>query len=295
MIEIIGAIFSLGYNIITIMFSIVVGLIAGFIAATKGRNGYLWGIVTMFYPWVIFIVLILPRKLPKFKSYLKDNPAFVGRNPVVASIMALSAVVAKSDGHVSREEITIIRKYIVQNFRITSFELNDYEAAFEYGKTHPKDYKEFIRIIKTYNNHYNSIISISYLLMAIVMHDDSYTTEEERLLKLILGELGLSEYEYQSIKRHFTVDSTGQGGYGQSYGAYGGQTEDLTSKYSKVLGVSEDAELGEIKKAYRKLAKEHHPDKLESQGMPEDYMAYANERISEINEAYEYLKKNKSA
>jgi len=51
--------------------------------------------------------------------------------------------------------------------------------------------------------------------------------------------------------------------------------------YYDVLGVSRDASLEEIKKAYRKLALEWHPDRNKS---PE-----AEERFKEINEAYEVL------
>ena len=70
--------------------------------------------------------------------------------------------------------------------------------------------------------------------------------------------------------------------------------EDLVKKYSEVLGVSPDASLSEIKKAYRKLVKEYHPDKLASGSVPEDYIAFANQKIRDINEAYEYLEKVKS-
>jgi len=56
--------------------------------------------------------------------------------------------------------------------------------------------------------------------------------------------------------------------------------------YYKVLGVSRDADEREIKRAYRKLTKEHHPDKAAQQGIaPEE----AQKKMSQINEAYEVL------
>ena len=60
--------------------------------------------------------------------------------------------------------------------------------------------------------------------------------------------------------------------------------------YYEVLGVGKDADAKEIKKAYRKLVKEYHPDKMAAESMPEDYAKFANQKIIEINEAYEYLK-----
>jgi len=52
--------------------------------------------------------------------------------------------------------------------------------------------------------------------------------------------------------------------------------------YYRVLGVSRDADEKEIKRAYRKLAVQYHPDKN-----PDDQAA--EDRFKEINEAYEVL------
>ena len=93
------------------------------------------------------------------------------------------------------------------------------------------------------------------------------------------------------------------GGFqGEYQRAYQGQNqgngfvnqEALVDKYSKILGVDKSADMTEIKKAYRKLAKEYHPDKMAQDGMPEEYTTFANQRISEINEAYEFMKKRVS-
>ncbi|VDN47511.1 conserved protein of unknown function [Petrocella atlantisensis] len=296
---IISGILSLGFSLMTLIFNLVLAIIVIMIMTAKGRNGMLWGIATFFFPWMIFIVLLIPRKIPKFKSYLKDEPAFAGLNPVVASIMGLAAIVAKSDGHVSTKEIQIIRQYIAMNFRITGSEFNAYEKAFNYGKDHPEAYVEFARVVRTYHNRRDVVLSISYLLVSLVMHDQKMTDSDEKLLVKILAELGLTEYEYMSIKRYFSQNARQQSYGYDSYNGYADRSRassvDLVSKYSKVLGVSEKADLMEIKKAYRKLAKEHHPDKMSSDGMPEDYKQYANQRIVEINEAYEYLKKVKTA
>lgn len=57
--------------------------------------------------------------------------------------------------------------------------------------------------------------------------------------------------------------------------------------YYKVLGVSRDADERDIKKAYRKLTKEHHPDKAQARGVPKED---AEKKMASINEAYETLK-----
>lgn len=317
--EILGNLFTFGMDIISFLFVSIIALTAGVTAWTKGRNGLLWGGITFFLPWMIFFIFFLPVKTPKFRSYLKDQPGFKGKNPVIASIMALSAVVAKADGHVSQGEVDLIRRYITANFRISTQELATYQEAFDYGKNHPDEYGEFVSIIKTYYSNRNFILSVSYLMMTIAMKDGSIGVGEERFLKQIIIELGLSEYEFISIKQFFTsgmsragfsggawnqngyraYGGSGSGAYGYGSNGYGSRGQNaysqvaMADEYAKILGVNKEDDLATIKKAYRKLAKEYHPDKMASQGMPDDYMKFANEKIAKINEAYDYFKKVK--
>ena len=51
----------------------------------------------------------------------------------------------------------------------------------------------------------------------------------------------------------------------------------------------------ELKKAYRKLISQHHPDKLVSKGLPEEMMKIATEKTREIKEAYEFIKEHRSS
>lgn len=56
--------------------------------------------------------------------------------------------------------------------------------------------------------------------------------------------------------------------------------------YYKVLGVSRDADDRTIKRAYRQLTKQHHPDKAAAQGVTKEA---AEKKMTSINEAYEVL------
>jgi DnaJ like chaperone protein len=62
----------------------------------------------------------------------------------------------------------------------------------------------------------------------------------------------------------------------------------------KLLGVSESDDMATVKKAYRKLVREYHPDIIKSQGKSEQYMQEATAKTQEINQAYEMIKKAKS-
>ena len=64
--------------------------------------------------------------------------------------------------------------------------------------------------------------------------------------------------------------------------------KDLLPFYA-MLGIAETATDAEVKKAYRKLATEYHPDKIMAQGLPEDFHQFAEDKFKQINEAYESI------
>lgn len=303
----IQGILGFGWSIITLIFTLIMVMIICGIAVYKRRSALLWGIAGFFFPWLVIVILLLPKKYPKLRSDLRNHPAFKDKNPVVASIMALAAMIAKTDGNITKEEVHKIRQWVSENFEITGETLDSYGDAFEYGKQHPEAYGVFAGFLRVYYRNYVVRHGIAYMLVSVAVKNGQISDEEDKMLRQILGEMGISEYDYIGFKNSFTHQNTyeqygysGYNGYGQ-YGGTGGSfgarpsQSDLVKKYSEVLGVAEDASMAEIKKAYRKLVKEYHPDKLASENMPEDYVEFANNKIIEINEAYEYLKNLKES
>jgi DnaJ like chaperone protein len=68
--------------------------------------------------------------------------------------------------------------------------------------------------------------------------------------------------------------------------------ENIEDAY-KVLGVNKEDDMSMIKKAYRRLVKQYHPDIIKSQGKDEAYMEEATAKTQEINQAYEMIKKER--
>ena len=67
------------------------------------------------------------------------------------------------------------------------------------------------------------------------------------------------------------------------------------SEAYQLLGVAPDASDAEVKKAYRRLTNQHHPDKLVAKGMPEEMVKLANEKTQEIRKAWERIRDHRTA
>ena len=57
-----------------------------------------------------------------------------------------------------------------------------------------------------------------------------------------------------------------------------------------MLGVKADTPMPEVRKAYRRLLSQHHPDRLVSKGLPEEMIRLANEKTAEIRRAWEAIR-----
>jgi DnaJ like chaperone protein len=111
------------------------------------------------------------------------------------------------------------------------------------------------------------------MLFTMALADDVLHPAEESILRAAPNLLGLHGDVFATVKRQFVSD--------------------LSHHYA-VLGLDNNAELPEVKKAYRKLVSEYHPDKVVSKGLPEDFIKFAEEKFREINEAYEAIQSSRN-
>ena len=303
LLDLMGTILGFGLNLFVGILKLAIVAIIALMAVYKGYNAWFFSLVAIITPWpmslfLIFIMSYLPKKFPRFPKPIRNHSAFEGKNPVIASIMALSAMIAKADGSVTKEEIHFIKDFIMSHFGIQSQEVNDYADCFDFGKRHPEEYLAFTEMIfGYYRTRRDYIMLLAYMFVGIAFQEGVDANAKEAQTRKIVLALGLSEYEYQAIRMAYLGQSQGyeQSYSGQGYGNSYMSPQDLTKKYCEILGVSEDASMSEIKRAYRKLVKEYHPDKMASESVPPEYIEFANKKIREINEAYEYLEKIKGA
>jgi DnaJ like chaperone protein len=118
------------------------------------------------------------------------------------------------------------------------------------------------------------------------------------VLERICDVLGIPEYELNQYEQFIRAQQRFRGGAqsgntGRGHTGGGGfrdmRTDNLAAAY-QTLGVAPTAADAEIKTAYRRLMKDNHPDKLVARGLPENMIRLAQEKVQQINVAYDAVK-----
>ena len=117
--------------------------------------------------------------------------------------------------------------------------------------------------------------------------DGTLDPAEQRLLLEICKRLGIPEFAFRRLERMIQAERHYGRGTGGRSGRGAGPT--LNDAYA-ILNVKTDASDAEVKRAYRRLLSQHHPDKLVSKGLPEEMMKMATQKTHEIRQAYEQVK-----
>lgn len=126
-------------------------------------------------------------------------------------------------------------------------------------------------------------------LLAMALADGELHEAEREVLLTVARYLGVSAVDFERLlqmanaQRHFH-----RGGSGAA-----APREDALADAYKALGVNKDCSDAELKRAYRKLMSEHHPDKLIARGVPDEMIKLATEKSQEIQAAYELVKKSR--
>lgn len=193
--------------------------------------------------------------------------------------------VCKADGRVSAAEIQAAES-VMARMRLSEEQRRRAIEAFQSGKAADFDLDatldEFIAVCRRRLDLLRMFLEIQ---LQGALADGRIDDAERAVLLRIARRLGLSEADFQRLEALLT------GGYRRSHARETGGDE-LAEAYRE-LGVDPKAEDAEVKRAYRKLMSEHHPDKLVSRGLPEEMVEVAKERTQEIQAAYETVKRSR--
>ncbi|MDR2414942.1 MAG: TerB family tellurite resistance protein [Odoribacteraceae bacterium] len=191
-----------------------------------------------------------------------------GRADFLYSLVILATAIMKADGKITRDELAYARRFFRGNFG----EEGEREAlAIVRGLLDKEIDVQGVCLQIRYNMQVEARVQLLYFLFGVAGADGDVCASEVSLLDRVADLLGLDETTYRSIKSMF---------YREPDAAYA------------ILGIPGSATDEEVKKAYRRAAREHHPDKVGYMG--EDIRRAAEEKFTAINAAYEKIKKERN-
>lgn len=205
-----------------------------------------------------------------------------------AATFSVMGRVAKADGQVSQAEIRLAEQVMAQMALDGSMRQQAVEH-FAQGKEEDFPLQEVVQGLRA-SCHGNSRLLLMFLEIQLraAYADGDLDHGEDQLLRQICTWLGISELDYRRLERMIQAEGRFSAGTQQQAGAT------LEEAYA-LLGVSADTSDAEVKKAYRRLLSQHHPDKLVSKGLPEAMMKMAAQKTHEIKQAYEQIKQAREA
>ena len=201
---------------------------------------------------------------------------------------------AKVDGVVSRAEINAAEN-LMTRMRITGDMRQSAINFFNEGKDPSFNLAqcldEFMQHCGTQRMLIRSFLEFQ---IQMALADGQLSSAEKRALVNIAEKLRFNAAQIERLIRFSTYSEHFRGEQHQGHHAHTTARSQLADAYA-TLGVTETASLTEVKRAYRKLMAQHHPDKLIAKGLPEEMMAMAKEKTQAIQSAYDLITKHRKS
>jgi DnaJ like chaperone protein len=207
------------------------------------------------------------RDREEFQRQYRTAPRQTRSGDFEISLLVLAATVIKADGKVDQRELNYVRSQFVGMYGKQRA-----NHAFQLFKGIMKNQVSTRQVCMQIREHmpHASRLQLLHFLFGISKSDGHVSQAEVDQIHKIAGYLYINDYDFESIKAMF---------YSSTDSAY------------KILEIEKSASDSDVKKAYRKMAKKYHPDKL--QGLGEEHMKGAQEKFQKIQTAYDSIKKER--
>ena len=196
-----------------------------------------------------------------------------------AATFSMLGKIAKADGTVSQQEVDVIDRIMRENLRLPEDARHLAINIFNAAKDSDDQFEDYAQqFYDEFGRAEVVLVSIIDLLLVVAYADGELHAAEESMIKSAVRIFGL-ESKYEQIKGRFT----GQGA---------GQVDDIDQCY-KILGCEPGDETSVIKRKYRKLAMDYHPDRMKANGMTPELAAAAEEKFKDIQHAWDVVEKKR--
>jgi len=186
------------------------------------------------------------------------------------SLLVLSTMVIRADGKTTKEELDCVRRFFIQSFGKKKADI--YFKVFNEikEKPFPSIRSVCLEINKSVNH--KTRLQIVHFLFSIAHSDGHIDSTEIDIIRKISKYFWINSYDLSSIEAMFLNKSNIKNAY-------------------TILGISKEASDDEVKKAYRKVVKKYHPDKLTDVG--DDVKKMAKEKFQAVQQAYDNICKSR--
>ncbi|MGX2955587.1 co-chaperone DjlA [Ursidibacter arcticus] len=284
-----------------------VGKILGFILGYKFFGGFFGGLLGLIIGhWG-------DKKLYELGSVSSSifGKGLTRQSLFMQTTFAVLGHISKAKGRVTEDDIQLARN-LMTSMKLDASQQQLAQKAFTLGKDTEFPLRQVIQEFREACGQRNDLLRFFVeVQMQAALQDGSLDQKEQQILFTIAETLGMSRFQFEQMlamvaaaqqfrsgyyeQRTYQQGNSQQGHYQQGYGRYqqshsSGPT--LEDAY-KVLGVSASDEQNTVKRAYRKLMNEHHPDKLVAKGLPPEMMEVAKEKAQQIQAAYDLICKTK--
>lgn len=186
------------------------------------------------------------------------------------AVIVLGAKMAKVDGVVTRAEIDAFK----QVFHIPAGEMRNVARIFDAAKRDAQGFEPYARqVALLFRSEPVMLEELLCGLFHIARVDGGISSPKMQFLRRVADIFTFDEARFARVRDRFLPAPA-------------------TDPY-QVLGITADVDDEEIKKTYRRLIREHHPDTLVARGLPREFLPQANERMASINAAYDEINKRR--
>ena len=208
----------------------------------------------------------------------------VVQSQLLDSVFAIMGALCKADNVITRDEINAVEQMFGM-LNLQGEQRQQAKAAFNRGKQPEFDLDAAVDQFARISHGRRPLVQLFLQLQVMaIAADGRIDPAEHAMLVRIARRLGLSETDVSQLEALLRAGTTGPSGPGAR------PTQDKLADAYIALGVTPDNDAAAIKRAYRKLISQNHPDKLAARGLPESMRAVAEERSRELNSAYDLIK-----
>ncbi|MBS0432570.1 MAG: co-chaperone DjlA [Proteobacteria bacterium] len=210
----------------------------------------------------------------------------------VEPLFGVLGVMAKTDGRVSEAEIRVVER-LMMRLNLDALWRRRAIDAFNRGKAPGYDANPAIGQLRAWcGMRRNYAMPLLDMMADTALADGPPGEDKVNLMRRLAWALHVSELQLMALlaMKGFTWNASDAGARAHSQGNGGWRTPPRAARgpdpYT-ILGVARDADERTVKRAYRKLISEYHPDRLAD--APEELRRRAEQRASEINRAWEHI------